>query len=61
VICTVIVTAKRLTANEASGFNPLSPDMDEPGTLKEKSGEEKCKGVCERLIPMGPTCIFKGK
>jgi hypothetical protein len=60
-MCDVTVAAKILTAIEASGFNPLSTDMDEPGTLKEKSGNEKYKGGCERLFPMGPTCIFKGK
>jgi hypothetical protein len=42
-----IVAAKRLTATDVSGFNPLSPDMAEPETLEEKSGEEKYKGVCE--------------
>jgi hypothetical protein len=40
-MCAVIVAAKRLTGIEASGFNPLSTDMDEPGTLEEKSGNEK--------------------
>jgi hypothetical protein len=61
-MCAVIVAAKKLTAIEASGFNPLSTGMDEPRTLKEKSGHKKYKqGGCERMFPIGPTCIFEGK
>jgi hypothetical protein len=56
VIYAVSVAGKRLTATEASGYNPLSTGMDEPGNL-----EEHYKGGCERLFPMGPTCILQGK
>jgi hypothetical protein len=40
-MCAVIVAVKRLTAFKAAEFNPLSDDMDEPGSLEEKSMQDK--------------------
>jgi hypothetical protein len=42
-MCAVSVATKRLTTFEASGFNPLSDDMDEPGTLEDKRMNKKYK------------------
>jgi hypothetical protein len=57
----VIVATKRLTAFEASGVTPLSDDMDGPGTLEDKSTNDKYKRGCSSLFPQGPVYIFEGK
>jgi hypothetical protein len=57
----VIVAAKTLTAFEASGIHYLSEDFLENGTLEGKSTKDELKKGCDRLFPMGPTCIFEWK
>jgi hypothetical protein len=62
VMCVAIDPAKYLNAFEAAGFKPLSDDMDEPGSLEEKSMKDKYKRCCDCLFPGGPVYIFlKGK
>jgi hypothetical protein len=55
-MCAVIVSAKQLTAFEASGINYLSKDYLQPGSLEQNTTQNEYRYGCGRLFPMGPTC-----